>query len=109
VDFETVFTCVAGPRDSRRSSGYFSVPKPIVADFSQWHGGELLEGRLRARTMNGHLRISVAGEFDHGLKLVEVADMLEILLLIGGVYADEYVVIGDLVDQDIVYKTAVLV
>ena len=64
---------------------------------------------MRARAVNGHLRVLIAGEFDDGFKLVQVADMLEILLLIGGVHADEYVVIGDFVDQDVVYKTAVLV
>jgi len=35
--------------------------------------------------------------------------VLEILLLVGGVDAQEVVVLGDLVDQDIVYEPAVLV
>ncbi len=36
-------------------------------------------------------------------------DVLEILLLVGGVDAEEIVVVGDFVDQDVVDETAVLV
>ena len=37
------------------------------------------------------------------------SDVLEILVLIGGVDAEEVMIVGDLVHQDIVHKTAVLV
>ena len=55
------------------------------------------------------LSVTFAGEIDHAVPGVGVADVLEILVLIGGVHAQKIVVVRDLVHQDVVDKTAVLV
>ena len=62
-----------------------------------------------ARALHRDLRVALARELDFGIEAVLRADVLEILLLVGGVDAEEVVVVGHLVDQDVVDEAAVLV
>ena len=55
------------------------------------------------------LRVAVAGEFHLRVEAVVRADVLEILFLVRGVDAQEIVVVGHLVHQDVVDEAAVLV
>jgi hypothetical protein len=64
---------------------------------------------LGFRPLDGDLRVAVAIVFDDGVAMVLRGDVLEILILIGGVDAEEVVILGHLVHQDVVHKTAVLV
>ena len=52
---------------------------------------------------------AVARVFDGAIELVVRGDVLVILVLIGRVHAQEEMIVGDLVDQDVVDETAVLV
>ena len=70
---------------------------------------QLLQRRQRLRTLDRELRVAVARELHFGVEAVLRADVLEILVLIGGVDAEEVVVVGDFVDQDVVHEAAVLV
>jgi hypothetical protein len=72
-------------------------------------GRQFLHGVARFGTLDGKLGVAGAGEIHARVKAVERADVLEILLLVGGVDAQEVVVLGDLVDQDVVHEAAVLV
>ena len=73
------------------------------------HGRQFLHGVARFGALDGKLGVTGAREIHARVEAVERADVLEILLLVGGVDAQEVVVLGDLVDQDIVHEPAVLV
>ncbi len=70
---------------------------------------QLLQRARGLRALDRDLRIAIAGELDLGVEAVVRADVLEILLLIGRVDAEEDMIVGDLVDQDVVDEAAVLV
>ncbi len=57
----------------------------------------------------GDLRVAVAGEFHLRVEAVVRADVLEILVLIRRVDAQEEMIVRDFVDQDVVDESAVLV
>ena len=86
-----------------------AVGEPVIADGGQIGGGELLQRGARVRTLDGDLRVVVARQADLGVEVVVRPDVLEILLLVGGVDAQEIVVVGDFVDQHVVDESAVLV
>ena len=70
---------------------------------------QLLDDVAGARALDGELGVAVARELDFGIEAVLRADVLEVLLLVGGVDAEEVVVVGDFVDQDVVDEAAVVV
>ena len=59
--------------------------------------------------MNGELGEARAGVFDGGFETIIREDVFVILVLIGGVDAQEVVFVGDFVDQDVVDESAVSV
>ena len=70
---------------------------------------QLLQGRPGFGPLDGDLRVAVAVIFDHGVEAVLGDDVLEILVLVGGVDAEEIMIVGDFVDQDVVHEAAVFV
>ena len=64
---------------------------------------------MRLGPLDGDLRVALAVILHHGVEMVLRGDVLEILILIGGVDAEEVMIVGDLVHQDVVHKTAVFV
>ena len=63
----------------------------------------------RLGTLDGDLRVALAREFDLGVEVVLRRDVLEILVLVGGVDAEEVVIVRDFVHQDVVDEAAVVV
>ena len=60
-------------------------------------------------SLDGDLCVALAVILHHGVKAVLGYDVFEILILIGGVDAEEIMIVGDLVHQDIVDEAAVFV
>jgi hypothetical protein len=68
-----------------------------------------LQRGARLRALDGDLARSGRWSIPPGVEAVVRADVLEILLLVGGVDAQEEMVVGHFVDQDVVHEPAVLV
>ena len=109
VDFETVLAGVAGARDAGGRAGDFAVGEVVILDRREIGAGQLLQSRWRLGPLNRQLRVTIACKLHFGVSLVQRGDVLEILILIGGVDAEEVVIVGHFVDQDVVDESAVLV
>ena len=59
--------------------------------------------------MDGQLGVPIAGELHFRVVTVQAGDVFEIFLLIGSVHADEVMVVGELVHQNVVDESSVLV
>ena len=81
----------------------------IVRDCSERRGGQLLQRVERARALDRELAVAIAREIDGCLEPTGRRDVLVIFVLVGGVNAQEVAVGCDLVDKNIVDKSAVLV
>ena len=96
-------------RDPGGRAGDFAIGEPVILDGAQIHGCEFLQGRSGFGSLDGDLCVAVAVILHHGVEAVLGRDVLEILILIGSVDAQEVVIVGDFVHQDVVDETAVLV
>ena len=94
-------------RDARRNAANLAIGEPIVLDAGQVHGSHFLQRGARARPLDSDLGVPFGSEFHPRIEMVAGADMLVVLLLVGGVDAQEKVVAGHLVDQNIVHEAAV--
>jgi hypothetical protein len=95
--------------DAGRRSANLAVGEPVIFDAGKVDRRQLLHRGAGLRALDGELRVAVAREIDYGIEAVVGADVLEILVLVGGVDAEEVVVVGNLVDQDVVDEAAVVV
>ena len=107
INLETVLAGVPGVRDARGRGAHLAIHEPIVADGGEVHGRQFLHGVSRLGALDGKLGVTAAREIHARVKAVERADVLEIFLLVGGVDTKEVMVLGDLVDQDVVHESAV--
>ena len=97
-------------RDARRNAADFAVGEPVIFDAGEIDRRQFLKRVARAcGPWIGELRVAVARELHFGVEAVLRADVLEILFLVGGVDAEEVVIVGDFVDQDVVHEAAMLV
>ena len=107
VDFPAVFAGVAGAGDARGRAGEMTVDEMVTLDRRQVNVGEFLYDAGGERSLDGELGEARAGVFDGGVETIVGDDVFVILILIGGVDAQEVVIVGDFVDQDVVDETAV--
>ena len=110
VDFVAVLAGIAGVRDARRRARDFAVGEPVIVD-ARRDPRASVSAAWRARWDPGwrSARSRSLAKSTSASKRLLRADVLEILLLIGGVDAQEIVVVGDFVDQNVVDESAVLV
>ena len=83
--------------------------EPVVFDGAEVGGGELLEGLGGAGALDGELGVVIAEvvDVDAGHVADLLADPLEVFFAGAGVDDDEEVVVGELVDDDVVDEGAV--
>ena len=64
IDFEAIFTGVPGASDAGGDAGDQAVEEVVVTNRGEIGGGQLLQGRERARALDGELRITIASQVD---------------------------------------------
>ena len=109
VDFPAVFAGVAGAGDAGGGAGDGSVKEVVSLDGSEIGIRQLAEDEGRERALNRQLRVPRAGVFNGRLKTVVGDNMPVVFILIGRVDAQEVIIGGDFVDQDVVDKASVAV
>ena len=105
VDFKAIFAGVAGARDQRVVQATDRAPgEPIILDRAQVHLGQFGQRLLRARSLDGELRVVVAVVADvHAGEGSDLgANPLVVLLAGAGVDDQQIVVVAEFVDQDVV-------
>ena len=107
VNFPAVFAGVAGAGDARGHSREMTVDEMVTLDGRQVNVGEFLYDAGGERSLHGELGEARSGIFDGGVETIVGDDVFVILILIGGVDAQEIVFVGDFVDQDVVDESAV--
>ena len=81
----------------------------IVTYRRKFHRRQLLQRFERAWSLNRDLRVARTGVFYLAVELVIAGDVLIILILIGGIHAQEKMIVRHLMHQDVIHETAVLV
>ena len=109
VHFKAVLTRIARACQARRRAGNVAVLEVIVGDRGEGNFGQLLESFERAGSLHGDLRIARTGIFHRAIELVVGGNVLKIFILIRRINAQEIVIVGDLVDQNIVDEAAMFV
>ncbi len=107
-EFQTVFSGVAGASNSRRNSAYNAIGEVVVANRREIDD-QLLQRRRTIRPLDGDLRIADTGILYLCIEFVVRDDVFEILLLVRSIHANEKMIIGDFVNQNVVDKAAMLV
>ena len=95
-------------RDARRNAAHRAIGEPVILDGAEIRRRQFLRV-AGLRPLDGDLGVALARKLHLCVEAVDGADVLEILLLVGGVHAQEEVVVRHLVYQDIVHEAAVLV
>ncbi len=110
VDFVAIFAGVAGAGDAGRSAGDHRRRRTSNSGWRTRSAvGQFLQSGARVGALDGDLRITSLDSRTSASKRLCAHDVLEVLLLVGGVDAQEIVVVGDFVDQDVVDESAVFV
>src|SRR5579883_40610 len=109
IELEAVLAGIAGAGDAGGDAAGFAIGEPVVFDGGEVDGRQLLQRGAGAGALDGELRVAIGGELDGCVEAIVRADVLEVLVLIAGVDAEEEVIAGDLVDEDVVDEAAVLV
>ena len=107
VDLKAILAGVAGARDEHVGKATDRAPgEPIVFDRAQIHLGQFGQRILRARSLDGELRVVVAvvADVDAGEGSDLGANPLVVFLPGAGVDDQQIVVVAELVHQDVVDK-----
>ena len=106
INFEAVFSRVTRARNQAVDAIYFAKSKMVILDLLEGHVCESLEGAQGSRSLNGKLRVAFARIFDLCADGIVRAYMLEVLILVAGVYAKKVVRVGNFVHEQIVDERA---
>jgi hypothetical protein len=109
VNLKSVFSGVSRPCDACGRARDLAVSEPVIANGNKVYGRELLKNFNRLGSLDRELCKSRPCEIHFGFEAVVCPNVFEIFLLIRGIDAEEEVLIVYLVDQNVIYKTAVLI
>ena len=110
VDFESVFARIAGASDARPDAVHFAVREPVVSESARAACASASAGSA-APSAPGSAICAYRSQANSTVAFMPVhqVDVVEILLLVRCVHADEEVIVIHFVDQDVVDESAVIV
>src|SRR5580692_1248513 len=91
IELEAVLSRVSGARYDAMHAVHFTRSEVIILERGDRRLRQAFENPQRFWSLNRYLRVACAGIFELGLvaKIVLIADVVEILVLIAGVYAKQ--------------------
>ncbi len=104
-NFKAVLACIAGASGNYGHSLHIHLAKPVILDRIQFKRRHLLQKRNRLRPLNCDLGITVARIDDFNISGCMAADVFEIHVRIGGVYAKKEVIGSHAINKQVIHKS----